>query len=285
MSSMKNHKILIVVLIAVLLIIAAFAARLVYMNFFKNYKVGEDPKLTEIYNAYCMTSMHSLDHGYIYDKYTIRKKDSKYYAETDIFDEEKEEQVVTQAEITNAEYSNIIKLIDGCAYVRQGKADPDRMDGYVDEENSYADIIWDRMPDGAWELAMDSDTRRLFCEAVKSVVRTIDITFVDDVQPSSVWIIRDIPENRETTVWGTAMIMPDETGKEYTASVPLSEDDKYLFRMIGEDGLYYEADIPKLLDGWKLHLQKTGDIMDASLVIFDDTGAKVQECEVFCAAL
>ena len=274
-----------VIIIILSVIAAAVAAWIVYFQFIKTYEAGKDPKLSEITHAYCMTSMYSSDYGYIYDKYSVSKRDKNYYAETDLFDEEKKEQVITKAEITNAEYSEIISLLNGCRYVREGRPDPDRMDGYMDDSNSSADIIWDHMPDGPWELSMDANTRQKFSDAVKSVVRTINIAFTDEVEPASVWIIRDTPENRKTSIWGTAMLKPEELGKEYTFNIPLSEDDKYLFRMIDEDGIYYEADIQELHEGWKLRLYYGKSNTDVRLDINDDKGELMNEGSVFNAAL
>lgn len=274
-----------VIIIILAVITAAVAAVIIYFQYIKTYEAGKDPKLTDITSAYTMTSMHSSDHGYIYDKYSVSKRDNKYYAETDLFDEEKKEQVITKAEITNAEYREIINLLAGCKYVREGRSDPDRMDGYMDDSNNSADIIWDHMPDGPWELSMDKDTRQKFTDAIKSVVRTINVAFTDEVEPASVWIIRDTQENRKTSIWGTAMLKPEELGKEYDFSIPLSEDDKYLFRMIDDDGMYYETDIPELHDGWKLKLYYGESNTDVRLDIHDDKGELMDEESVFNAAL
>ena len=281
-NKMSKMKVIIIAVAAAVIVVAAW---IIYFQYFKTYEAGKDPKLSEITYACYMTSMYSSDFGYIYDKYTVSKREKKYYAETDLFDEEKKEQTVTKAEITNAEYEEIINLLDGCKYLRQGKSDPDRMDGYMDSSNYYSDIIWDHRPDGPWELSMDTDTRRSFSESVRRAVRTINVVLIDDVEPSSVWIIRDTQGNRKTSIWGTAMIKPDKLGEEYTFAVPLSEDNKYLFRMIDEDGIYYETEIPELMDGWKLRLSYGEDDREVHLNIYDDTGVLMHESSVFNAAL
>ena len=150
--------------------------------------------------------------------------------------------------------------------------------------NYFADILWPHQPDGAWKMSMSSDARREFSDAVKNAVRTVDVLFTDDVEPASVWIIRDMPENRLTTVWGTAMIDAEENGKEYSAVIPLSEDDRYLFRMIDREGIYYSADIPCLKSGWKLYLRWETN-REVLLDVFDEKGEFFVECEVFSAAL
>lgn len=282
---MQKKRMLMIIVLVLLLIVLVVILKAVYIRFIKTYKVGKEPTLSEITRAYCMTSMYSSDYGYIYDKYTVNTRDKKYYAETDIFDKENNTQVVTTTEITNAEYIAILRLIEGSDYVRQGKSDPNRMDGYMDSSNNYADIMWPHRPDGAWELSMDSGIRQEFVGAVKNAVQTITISFIDDIEPSSVWIIRDTPDNRKTSIWGTAMIMPMELGTEYSSSIPLSEDNKYLFRMIDENGIYYEADIPELLDGWKIKAYRDGSDMGIFLEIIDNAGNIKYKCDVFNAAL
>ncbi|WP_026523877.1 hypothetical protein [Butyrivibrio sp. MB2005] len=274
------------ILVIIILIALIFTGRFVYMRFFKTYKVGTDPKLYEITRATYLTGTQSTDYGYIYDQYTIRKRDKKYYAETDIFDKELKQQVVTEVEIIGAEYDATLKLLEGCEFVRHKAAGSKVMDGFMDNSSYSAELMWDKKPDGAWDLRMDSDTRKAFSEAIEKFTQKINVTIVDDVAPSSVWIIRDTPENRKTSVWGTAMVKPEELGKDYSFDIPLSDDDKYLFHMIDEDGLYYSADIPKLLDGWKVRIYTSDkEYHHVVLEICDDSGALISEIDVFSAAL
>ena len=272
------NKIKIFFIVCLLIAVAGIAAWFVYMHFIKTYEVGKDPKLSEITRAYYLSGTQSSDYGYIYDQYSVSTSDSKYYAETDLFDRQKKEQVVTKLEITGKEYEAIISLLEGCTYIRQGTPRKDRMDGYLDESNYFADIRWSHQPDGAWKMSMPSEARQKFAEAVEKAVMTTEVSFTD------VWIIRDTPGNRSTTVWGTAMIDAEENGKEYSADIPLSEDDRYLFRMIDREGIYYSANIPCLKSGWKLYLRWETN-REVLLDVFDEKGELFVECEVFSAAL
>ena len=135
-------------------------------------------------------------------------------------------------------------------------------------------------------MRMNADTGKAPSETVGKLTQKITVSIVDDVAPSSVWIIRDTPENRKTSVWGTAMVKPSELGKEYSFDIPLSDDEKYLFHMIDEDGIYYSADIPKLLDGWKVRIYADENSSDEVILqIYDASGALISECSVFSAAL
>ena len=113
----------------------------------------------------------------------------------------------------------------------------------------------------------------------------ITVSFEDDVEPASVWVITDTESNRKTSIWGTAMIKTEELGKEYRAGIPQAGDDKYLFRMIDEDGIYYDANIPELKDGWKLNLYSKDGNWESYLNIYDENDNLIQECSVFSAAL
>ena len=112
-----------------------------------------------------------------------------------------------------------------------------------------------------------------------------DITFENDVQPGQVWILKDTEINRHTSVWGTAMIDADEPGKEYHPGIPKSDDDKYLFRMIDTDGIYYEADIPELQNNWKIKVFSKDNDTSIHLQIYNENDGLVNDCEVFNAAL
>ena len=279
---MKKKLILIIGLIA----LAAIAAGVFFfMRMNKIYTVGENPKLSEITRVTYTSGMQSSDYGYIYDSYTISTRDQKYYAETDLFDEERCEQVVTKIEMTRPEFTEIMALIEGSIFAREGRKNSDVMDGFMDSSSYYAEIMWPRRPDGAWHLLMDSDTRQAFTQAVEDVTQTINISFTDNAEPGSVWILRDTGENRKISIWGTAMIKPDTVGTEITADIPYAEDAKYLFRMIDDDGIYYSGEIPELRDGWKLDIHEIGEYWNFQLDVLDENGELRYECELFNAAL
>lgn len=137
-------------------------------------------------------------------------------------------------------------------------------------------------------ISIYEDADKNFYWAILYGADTISVSFEDEVQTGSVWIIWDIESNRSTSVWGAAMMTPDEVGGVCSAGIPRSKDNKYLLRMIDDDGLYYDAEIPELFDGWKLRLYRLDEITGASdvlLDVIDESGNVVQTCSVFCAAL
>ncbi len=95
-----------------------------------------------------------------------------FEAETDLFDEKEKTQVVTTVIITQEEYMHILSFIEGGKFAREDMPDPDRMDGYMDETNQTADLIWDRMPSGPYELRITGEAWRGFFGAVRDAVKT-----------------------------------------------------------------------------------------------------------------
>ncbi len=154
--------------IIIILIAVAVAGGFAFMRFIKTYEVGKDPRLSEITSVYCMSTSNSPDYGHIYYKYTIRKRDQKFYVEMDVFDEQKGDQVVSNAEITNSEYNDLLKIIEGSKYTRQRTANSENVNT---DSSTFADIMWDRQPKGRWELNLDTDKRLNFANAVKSAVQ------------------------------------------------------------------------------------------------------------------
>lgn len=134
-------------------------------------------------------------------------------------------------------------------------------------------------------ISISENDKGEYCWAIMFGADTINITFVDKVQTASVWIIADTDNNRHTSVWGTAMMKPDELGKEYKAGIPKAKDDKYLFRMIDDDGIYYDTEIEELHDGWKLILYVRDGKIDPELQIYDENDELIRENPVFSAAL
>lgn len=157
----------------VILVIAVLVVVIVLLNVYKDYRtytVGRNPKLSEITRVYIMSSEHSSDYGYRYDQYSAGFRKGGYYAETDLFDEKKKEQVVTTVIITEEEYMHILSFVEGGKYARKGKPDFNRMDGYMDEVNKTADLIWDRIPDGPYNLELTGEAWREFYGAVRDAV-------------------------------------------------------------------------------------------------------------------
>ncbi len=111
----------------------------------------------------------------------------------------------------------------------------------------------------------------------------ITVSFVQDTgEKADVWIIPDTEKNRKTSVWGTATIARTEPGKE--AAVTLNEG-TYLFRMIDEDEMYYEANGIVLKDGAHIILHPGEGIKDPVLEVISADGRTSEKYEVFWAAL
>jgi hypothetical protein len=159
------------VILSAIVLVAVIALWNVYQDY-RVYTVGKNPKLSEIRRVYIMSSEYSSDYGYIYEQYSAGFRKGGYYAETDLYDKNQKKQVVTTVIITQEEYMKILSIIDGSKFMREDIPDLNRMDGYMDEVNHSSDLIWDRMPDGPYELRLTDDAWRTFFIAVNSTVNT-----------------------------------------------------------------------------------------------------------------
>ncbi len=114
----------------------------------------------------------------------------------------------------------------------------------------------------------------------------LTVTFVNEVETGDVWLLENTEENLKTSVWGKAHIKGAASGSKNTLTVPRSSDDTYLFRMIDEDGLYFESDAITIKDGYTIKVSRGADEYDtATLEIADSTGDVVETLSIFCAAL
>ncbi len=279
---MKKKAVLGVVL-ALIVLIALF---MLYMHF-RTYTVGKDPKFSEITRVYCMSSMYSSEYGYCYDQYSIVNRSSRYYAETNLFDRDKGEQVETSVYITEDEYLATLKLIEGSKYARKDAPNKDRMDGYMDELNQSADMFFDHMPDGPYELRLSSDSRNAFIGRIKEfMVDTITVGFVNEVEPADVWILENTEANLKTSLWGKASLPKAKLENEYAVTVRKDSGNSYLLRIIDTDEIYYAADDITLKDGYSLLIYRSdGEFQEIILSVYDEAGEKVADYSVFNAAL
>ncbi len=279
------------VVIGIVLFLIVLTALFITYTHFRTYTVGKDLKFSEINRVYCMSSMHSSDYGYIYDQYSAGKRTEGCYVETDLFDPESGEQVKTTVRITEDEYLEILRAVEGSKYVRQDAPDKDRMDGYMDEQNQSADMFFDRMPDGPYELRLSSDARAAFISGVKELMdkyaaAQFEIHFTNKVCKGDVWIIDDTKENRGTSIWGTATIKETSPERDYSVKLYDNKDNTYLFRMIDEDDIYYEANALTLDDQYSVTIyRKDDEYREVFLIISDEEGNELQTLEVFNAAL
>ena len=279
---MKKKAVLGVVL-ALIVLIALF---MLYMHF-RTYTVGKDPKFSEITRVYCMSSMYSSEYGYCYDQYSIVNRSNRYYAETNLFDRDKGEQVETSVYITEDEYLATLKLIEGSKYARKDAPNKDRMDGYMDELNQSADMSFDHMPDGPYELRLSSDSRNAFIGRIKEfMVDTITVGFVNEVEPADVWILENTEANLKTSLWGKASLPKAKLENEYAVTVRKDSGNSYLLRIIDTDEIYYAADDITLKDGYSLIIYRSdGEFQEIILSVYDEAGEKVADYSVFNAAL
>ena len=91
----------------VLSLIVLTALFITYMHF-RTYTIGKNLKFSEITHVYCMSSVYSSEYGYCYDQYSVSNRSNRYYAKTDLFDQDKGEQIQTTVPITEEEAQELI---------------------------------------------------------------------------------------------------------------------------------------------------------------------------------
>jgi hypothetical protein len=123
------------------------------------------------------------------------------------------------------------------------------------------------------------------CTAAKDAKPAAAIAFVNEAEEADLWIVPDTPENRKTTVWGTATA--SGLGLNETAAVSLDAlggPGTYLIRMIGRRGMYYEVNGVVLEDGYTVRL-RTGPGLEVTVEVTDADGETVATYEGFAARL
>ncbi|MBO4415195.1 MAG: hypothetical protein J5824_04335 [Lachnospiraceae bacterium] len=136
--------------------------------FSKDYEVGKNPKIEEMYMVVYESGTFSSEYGeYVYDKYEAHDSHGDCYVEVDMFDIETAKQVKTKVVITEEECHEIFKILEGCKYVEKKKTDSGAMDGFMDSSSSRFDLGWYDSPGGNWYIESDSETRNSFIDAVK----------------------------------------------------------------------------------------------------------------------
>ena len=109
------------------------------------------------------------------------------------------------------------------------------------------------------------------------------VTFVNEVEEASFWILPQTPEILKTTVWGTATAAKLGTGRE-TALIleEPAEAGTYIFRAIGTEGMYYEANGIEISEGSLIRFCNKGQFEQVLQVTGPD-GGETAEYEI-CAA-
>ncbi|MBQ7625383.1 MAG: hypothetical protein IJS65_08940 [Clostridia bacterium] len=122
-------------------------------------------------------------------------------------------------------------------------------------------------------------------EKEPEIVRTV--TFINRVENTDVWILPQTKENLDTTLWGKATA--GKVAKDEERAVGLTapgDGDKYIFRMIDEDEMYYEANGLILPDGCRVEIKHGEDgPMSYIITVTDENGENAVTYDVFAAHL
>ncbi len=114
---------------------------------------------------------------------------------------------------------------------------------------------------------------------------SIDVTFAANFEFDEASIIKDTENNRKKTKDDLAMLYIGLKSQRYNLRIPKSDDNKYLLRMIDDNNILYEADIPNLESGWKIKMNKAKDGDNMTLKISDENNEVIDEYEVVATML
>ena len=113
----------------------------------------------------------------------------------------------------------------------------------------------------------------------------LTVTFINESEAADIWILEQAEKNLKTSLWGKATVQKCAPGDSRT--VPLFKDDAdslFMFRAIGDDGMYYEANDVVLRDGCVVTFTKGEDIFSYKVKVSYEDGS-VSEYSVFAAML
>lgn len=113
----------------------------------------------------------------------------------------------------------------------------------------------------------------------------ISVTFKNEAEAADVWILTQTEKNLKTSLWGRATVGKSEPGGERALTLFGDDPDGiYIFRAIGDDSMYYEANDVVLHNGCVVTFVKGEDINSYKLAVADEDGS-VREYSVFAAML
>ncbi len=139
---------------------------------------------------------------------------------------------------------------------------------------------------GCGKQENEVNTNNSGTELSETEAETLKFSFTSRIEEADIWIIPDTQDNRKTTLWGSTTIKA--LAQDATAEVALSdlsEDGKYLLRVIDHDSMYYSADAIEIPEGCSMELKELDGPMSAELQVFDADGTSFATYEVFMGRL
>ena len=103
-------------------------------------------------------------------------------------------------------------------------------------------------------------------------VRTISVTFVNEVKEADIWILPQTEENLNTSLWGTPTFSKMKAGDSRKGAVSFADSGRYILRIIDTDSGYYSANDLVLGDDLTVVFSTSDTKYEATVVILDENG-------------
>lgn len=114
------------------------------------------------------------------------------------------------------------------------------------------------------------------------VQESISVTFINDVADADIWILPQTDENLRSSLWGTATISKLKAGDKRTADINnISENGKYIVRIIDADHAYFSAKDMVLEDSYTIRFKTDDSKYEAKIISFDQNGKELFSKEAF----
>lgn len=111
----------------------------------------------------------------------------------------------------------------------------------------------------------------LHVESHNSMVETIRVTLVNNVETADFWILPQTEENLKTSLWGTASAKDLGANEQREITLDKAEQN-YIVRIIDDDHAYYAAKDVQLDDGWSVRFMTEDSKYDAVIETVDAEG-------------
>jgi uncharacterized protein YkwD len=153
------------------------------------------------------------------------------------------------------------------------------MDNKIDKENFYSDEF------NKIGISVFLNSKGEYTWAALFGADSIDVTFAANFEFDEASIFKDTENNRKKTKDDLAMLYIGLKSQRYNLRIPKSDDNKYLLRMIDDNNILYEADIPNLESGWNIKMNQAKDGDNMTLKISDEKNEVIDEYEVVATML
>ena len=112
-------------------------------------------------------------------------------------------------------------------------------------------------------------------------VKTVSVTFVNEVEEADIWILPQTEENLKTSLWGTATVSKLKAGEKKAVSVNDNGDGQFIVRIIDVGGAYYAASGVSLQNGYTIRFKTEDAMYESAIEVVDENGVLLFSKQAF----